>query len=113
MPRKLFRKKFIFVTILALFTLISIYFLFYQSFNDYDEFIVVKAVEPYDDDEISLSNLVNFAHFQYKIKPDSLCNNFEDDLLGKDAIKKFLNRILFYMLISIVRCYYCNILCWS
>lgn len=85
MSRKLSKIKFIFVAILALLAIILIYFLFYQSINDnYDEFIVVKAVEPYDDDdEISLSNLINFTHFQYKIKPDALCNNFEDELLGK------------------------------
>lgn len=114
MPRKLLKIKFIFVAILALFTLILIYFLFYQSFNNsYDEFIVVKAVEPYDDDEISVSNLVNFTNFQYKIKPDSLCNNFEDELLGK-ALHNFFNQILFLNVNSVaLRCYYCNIVCWS
>lgn len=87
MPRKLFNKKCIFIFGLTLFTLILIYILFYQNINNnYDEFIVVKAIEPYDDEEISLSNLVNFTHFQYKIKPDSLCNNFEDELLGKTSI---------------------------
>ncbi|KAJ6630899.1 Lactosylceramide 1,3-N-acetyl-beta-D-glucosaminyltransferase A [Pseudolycoriella hygida] len=82
MPRKLCKIKHIFVTTLALFVVILIYILFYENFNDEDEFIIVKAIEPYDDDEISPSNLVNFTNFQYKIKPDSLCNNFEDDLLG-------------------------------
>lgn len=94
MPRKLFHKKFILIAILTLLTIFFIYFLFYQSINNnYDEFIVVKAIEPYDDEEISPSKLVNFTNFQYKIKPDSLCNNFEDELLGK--VKQNVYKIYF------------------
>lgn len=93
MPRKLFKFKFLFLAILALLSLIFIYFLFYRNFSDYDEFIVVKAVEPYDDDdEISSSELINFTNFQYKIKPDSLCNNFDDELLGmRISLHNFLH----------------------
>lgn len=122
MSRKLFKIKFIYVASLTLLTIILIYFLFYQNINNnYDEFIVVKAIEPYDDDddgEFTLSNLVNFTNFQYKIKPDSLCNNFEDELLGKILHNFFfLNPkcplFSFYTnLIFVVRCYHCNIVCW-
>lgn len=84
MPRKLFKTRCILVAILVLLSLILIYVLFHQNLNNnYDEFIVVKALEPFDDDEINVSNLINFTNFQYKIKPDSLCNNFEDELLGE------------------------------
>ncbi len=83
MPRKLFKIKYIFVATLSLLTIILIYYLFYKNFNNHDEFVVVEAVESYEDDEISFAKLINFSNFQYKIKPDSLCNNFEDELLGK------------------------------
>lgn len=82
MSRKLFKKRFILAVTLSFVTLLLIYFLFYRNINDYDQFIVVKAIES-DDDDISISKLVNFTEFQYKIKPDSLCSNLEDELLGK------------------------------
>lgn len=86
MPRKLLKIKFIFIALLALLTVILIYFLFYQTMNSntYDQFIVVKEIETEDDDGVPISKLINFTNFQYKIKPDSLCNDFfEDELLGK------------------------------
>lgn len=114
MPRKLIKLKQVFVVIFALLAVIFIYFI-YQNFNHYDEFVVVRAIETYDDDEISLSNLINFANFQYKIKPDSLCNNFDDDLLGKthkiaQVIKS--NFVLIFRCTS-SRYYHRNILCGS
>lgn len=95
MPRKLFRIKNIFAVCVALLCLILIYFFYINGSSDQfivvkslepydsDEFIVVKAVDPFDDEKISPTTLVDFTNFQYKIRPDvTLCNNFEDDLLG-------------------------------